>query len=180
MISALGTQPNVKLFELMEVVLARYEVGCGNTCYTLEFVEALYLRTHYLLYSRQNGEEVWAAKSRMMSVAIAMGLHRDPSQWRMPAEIADRRRWLWWTLLSIERWESNIVVINEGGLADVLFPGGKSSFSVDRIQSQITISIPSFLDKPWTQHMTPCHTPHLSIFSSLQRSPAGSPTTRCH
>lgn len=100
---SLGPQPNVKLFDMMETVLGRYEASIGNASYSLELAELLFMRAHYLLYANQNGEEVWAAKSRMMSVATAMGLHRDPSQWRMPVEIAERRRWIWWTMLCLER-----------------------------------------------------------------------------
>lgn len=87
----------------METALARHEASSSGKSYSLEFAELLFLRTHYLLYATQDGEGVWAAKSRLMSVATAMGLHRDPSQWRMSAEIAERRRWLWWYIITMDQ-----------------------------------------------------------------------------
>jgi hypothetical protein len=103
-IAKLGARPGEKLFALMQTTLTRYETdhGAGGG-YSLEYAELLLLRGHYLLFATQGGEEIWAAKSRMMSVATAMGLHRDPSQWRMSTEVAERRRWIWWYILSFER-----------------------------------------------------------------------------
>lgn len=89
----------------MQTAQQRYEDSYGSSAYTLEFAELLLIRGYYYLYATQGGEELWAAKSRVISVATAMGLHRDPSQWKMPMEVAERRRWLWWMILTWGRYE---------------------------------------------------------------------------
>jgi hypothetical protein len=87
----------------METARKRYEENRGGLSYSLEYAEFLLLRAHYHLYATHDAELVWAAKSHLMCVATAMGLHRDPALWKMPVEVAERRRWLWWFILALER-----------------------------------------------------------------------------
>jgi len=35
-----------------------------------------------------------------------MGLHRDPGKWRMHRDVAERRRWAWWHIVLMERWQA--------------------------------------------------------------------------
>jgi hypothetical protein len=74
--------------------------------HSLEYLEYLLTKAHYLLFTTQRGEEIWAARAQMVSLATAMGLHRDPSQWSIAPEVAERRRWLWWYILCYERWQA--------------------------------------------------------------------------
>jgi hypothetical protein len=96
-----GPQPGDALFELMKVAQARYQVH--HSSYSLELAELILLRGHYLLHATQDGEAIWTIRGQMVTIATAMGLHRDPSQWRMPAEVAERRRLLWWHIIAYER-----------------------------------------------------------------------------
>ncbi|KAJ7873396.1 hypothetical protein B0H14DRAFT_2720565 [Mycena olivaceomarginata] len=51
-------------------------------------------------------EEIWHAKSEIVSIGTAMGLHRDPGKWRMHRDVAERRRWAWWHIVLLERWQA--------------------------------------------------------------------------
>jgi hypothetical protein len=74
--------------------------------YSLEHLEFTVVRAHYLVQAAHDGEVTWALRGELISTAMSMGLHRDPSQWAMLPEIAERRRWLWWHVLSFERWQA--------------------------------------------------------------------------
>ncbi|KAL5512772.1 hypothetical protein ACEPAG_3038 [Sanghuangporus baumii] len=90
-----------------------YMVGCeALTRYraesrqlSLELVELLLIRTHYLTLSKNESEEIWSIRGELVSIGTAMGLHRDPDKWRMHREVAERRRWAWWHILLLERWQ---------------------------------------------------------------------------
>lgn len=88
-----------------------YTLGCmsldryrsdGRT-YTLELIELLLLRTHYLTIIKDQCEDLWILRGELVSMAIAMGLHRDPGRWKMSGEVAERRRWAWWNIMLVER-----------------------------------------------------------------------------
>ncbi|KAI5124760.1 hypothetical protein M0805_005394 [Coniferiporia weirii] len=72
---------------------------------SLELVELLLIRTHYLTLSKNDAEEIWAIRGELVSMGTAMGLHRDPERWKMPRELAERRRWAWWHIILLERWQ---------------------------------------------------------------------------
>ncbi|KAH8104985.1 hypothetical protein DFH11DRAFT_1836297, partial [Phellopilus nigrolimitatus] len=83
--------------------LARYRAESRTL--SLELVELLLLRTHYLTLSKDESEEIWALRGELVSIGTALGLHRDPDKWRMPRALADRRRWAWWHVILLERWQ---------------------------------------------------------------------------
>ncbi|KAH9930823.1 uncharacterized protein B0H18DRAFT_1116537 [Fomitopsis serialis] len=97
-------------------------IELGNTCFklsrdllerhreitpthTLEFVELLLAQTHYLIVFETRLEEVCIMCGELLTIATAMGLHCDPQN-VLPVELAERRRWAWWNLILIERWQA--------------------------------------------------------------------------
>ncbi|KAF8656412.1 hypothetical protein AX16_002556 [Volvariella volvacea WC 439] len=91
-----------------------YEVGVvalqrrleETKAYTLELVELQLIRTHYLNMSKTDSEDVWRLRGELISIALAMGLHRDPGKWGMHRDLAERRRWAWWHVVLLERWQA--------------------------------------------------------------------------
>jgi hypothetical protein len=71
----------------------------------LELVELLLLRTHYLTLAKRDTEEIWSIKGELVTIGTAMGLHRDPGQFKISKDrdLAERRRWAWWHILLLER-----------------------------------------------------------------------------
>ena len=91
----------LKFYELACIALQR-RMAEGRT-YTLELVELLLIRCHYLTLSKRDSEEIWYIKGELFSIGTAMGLHRDPGKWNMSRDIAERRRWAWWHIILLER-----------------------------------------------------------------------------
>jgi hypothetical protein len=42
-------------------------------------------------------------RAELVSMGLAMGLHRDPTRWRMSKEVAERKRCARWHIILIER-----------------------------------------------------------------------------
>ncbi|KAK7696574.1 hypothetical protein QCA50_001232 [Cerrena zonata] len=78
----------------------------GGRGYTLELVELLLVRCHYLTYAKEDPEETWRVRGELVSVGTALGLHRDPGNSRFPKLLAERRRWAWWHIILLERWQA--------------------------------------------------------------------------
>lgn len=78
--------------------------------YTLELVELLLCRCHFLTMHKNDSEEIWSMRGDLVAIAMAMGLHRDPSKWRKrwDQQTTERRRWAWWHILLLERWQAFI------------------------------------------------------------------------
>jgi hypothetical protein len=89
-------------YDVMRLALERHRLV--NQKYTIELVELFLVRTHYLYLSKTKGEEVWQIRGELLSIATAMGLHRNPDR-RLPIEFAERRRWAWWHILLLERYD---------------------------------------------------------------------------
>ncbi|CAL1702050.1 unnamed protein product [Somion occarium] len=99
-----------KYYDIMLETLDRYrrtlrEEGHGKG-YTLELVELLLVRCHYLTYAKEDPEETWSVRGELVSMGTAMGLHRDPGNSRFPRAVAERRRWAWWHIVLLERWQA--------------------------------------------------------------------------
>lgn len=92
-----------KFYEIALMALSRWQEE--SKTYTMELIELLLIRTHYLNMSKTDSEDVWSLRGELASIAIAMGLHRDPGKWRMHRDIAERRRWAWWHIILLERYE---------------------------------------------------------------------------
>jgi hypothetical protein len=90
-----------KFYDIMRSALDRHRVE--HKTYSLELVECLLIRCHYLTLSKTDSEEIWCVRGELVSIGMAMGLHRDPLKWRMSKEVAERRRWAWWHIILLER-----------------------------------------------------------------------------
>ncbi|KAG1773830.1 hypothetical protein EDD22DRAFT_984110 [Suillus occidentalis] len=84
-----------RFYDVMRTALDRHRAE--SRTYTLELVECLLIRSHYLNLSKTD---------KLVSMGLAMGLHRDPSRWRMNKELAERKRWAWWHIILLERWQA--------------------------------------------------------------------------
>ncbi|KAG6331659.1 hypothetical protein ID866_7430 [Astraeus odoratus] len=93
-----------KFYGIMRIALNRHREECRT--YSLELVECLLVRCHYLTLSKTDSEEIWSVRGELISIGTAMGLHRDPLKWRMSKEMAERRRWAWWHIILLERWQA--------------------------------------------------------------------------
>ena len=67
----------------------RYRAECRVL--SLELVELLLIRAHYLTISKTESEEIWAIRGEVVSIGTAMGLHRDPDKWRMVSPASPSR-----------------------------------------------------------------------------------------
>jgi len=93
-----------KYYDAMKVALERHRAE--NKTYSLDLVECLLIRCHFLTLSKTDSEEIWSVRGELVSIGMAMGLHRDPKKWRMSIELAERRRWAWWHIVLLERWQA--------------------------------------------------------------------------
>ena len=94
-------EPGAHFYNIMRLILQRKQTE--NRAYTLELVELFLIRSHYLMVSKKDSEEIWLVKGELVNIATAMGLHRDPGR-GVPLEVAERRRWAWWNILMVERY----------------------------------------------------------------------------
>ncbi|KZS97727.1 hypothetical protein SISNIDRAFT_405563, partial [Sistotremastrum niveocremeum HHB9708] len=91
-----------------------YEQGCRalvlheshTRLASLDLVELYLVQIFYLGISKNHAEEIWRIRGCLISAALALGLHRDPSKWQMQQAMAERRRWAWFNALRIERWHA--------------------------------------------------------------------------
>jgi hypothetical protein len=100
-LSSTREQLGQRYYEVARDALSRYRAESRSL--SLELVELLLIRTHYLTLSKNDSEEIWAIRGELMSLGTAMGLHRDPEKWSMSRETAERRRWAWWHIILLER-----------------------------------------------------------------------------
>jgi hypothetical protein len=98
-----------KFYDVMRTALQRRQVE--SRAYTLELVELLLIRTHYLTLKKTDSEEIWSVRGELLTIGTAMGLHRDPGRWKMHRDVAERRRWAWWHIILLERWVFPNVVL---------------------------------------------------------------------
>lgn len=71
--------------------------------YTLDLAEFFSIRCHFQSLCKTDTEQIWSVKDQLMSMCVAMGLHRDPGKWKMSRSIAERRRWIWWGAITFDR-----------------------------------------------------------------------------
>ncbi|KAI0041997.1 hypothetical protein FA95DRAFT_627873 [Auriscalpium vulgare] len=95
---------SVRCYNIMLTVMARDTLDSSS--YTLDLVELLLVRSHYLSLTRIDSEEIWYVKGELVNIAMALGLHREPGTWGIPEALSDRRRWAWWHILFLERWSA--------------------------------------------------------------------------
>ncbi|KJA24617.1 hypothetical protein HYPSUDRAFT_38685 [Hypholoma sublateritium FD-334 SS-4] len=93
-----------KFFEVSGTSLQRRNLETRS--YTLELVELLLARAHFQTLSKADSEEIWQGRGELVTIGTAMGLHRDPGKWKMHRDVAERRRWAWWHIILLERWQA--------------------------------------------------------------------------
>ncbi|KAK7060139.1 hypothetical protein VNI00_000903 [Paramarasmius palmivorus] len=91
-------------FEVSKLALQRRQQE--TKAYTLDLVELRLIQVHYQVLLKTDSEEIWAGRGELVTIGTAMGLHRDPGKWRMPRDLAERRRWAWWHIVILERWQA--------------------------------------------------------------------------
>ncbi|ESK93582.1 nucleus protein [Moniliophthora roreri MCA 2997] len=91
-------------FEVSKLSLERRRQE--TKAYTLDLVELRLIQVHYQVLLKTDSEEIWAGRGELVTIGTAMGLHRDPGKWRMPRDVAERRRWAWWHIILLERWQA--------------------------------------------------------------------------
>ena len=120
-----------RCFEISTVALQRHRnsAAAGERVkeYTLDLMELLLIRCHYRTLAKKESEDIWAGAGELVTIGMAMGLHRDPgldvqtalakvatggepSRERAKVEkevlLAERRRWVWWHVILLERCTS--------------------------------------------------------------------------
>jgi len=91
----------LKFFDVSTTSLQRRNTE--SRAYSLELVELMLVRAHFLTLSKTDSEEIWHVRGELITIGTAMGLHRDPGKWRMHRDVAERRRWAWWHIILLER-----------------------------------------------------------------------------
>ncbi|KAJ6627401.1 fungal-specific transcription factor domain-containing protein [Mycena sp. CBHHK59/15] len=94
----------LKYFDVSTTALHRRQ--SETKTYSLDLIELLLIRCHYLTTAKRDSEEIWHAKGEIVTIGTAMGLHRDPGKWKMHRDVAERRRWAWWHIVLLERWQA--------------------------------------------------------------------------
>ncbi|KAJ7265850.1 fungal-specific transcription factor domain-containing protein [Mycena haematopus] len=94
----------LKYFEVSTTALQRRQMDTKT--YSLDLIELHLIRCHYFTISKKDSEVIWHAKGEIVTIGTAMGLHRDPGKWRMHRDVAERRRWAWWHIVLLERWQA--------------------------------------------------------------------------
>lgn len=105
-----------------EIGLKCYEVSgtalqrrwAESRAYSLELVELHLIRGHYQNLTKNDSEEIWHIRGELVTIGMAMGLHRDPGKWRMHRDVAERRRWAWWHIVLMERYVVSALLIQRG------------------------------------------------------------------
>lgn len=92
----------LKFYEVSTTALQRRTAE--SRTYSLELIELLLIRGMFQTLSKNDTEEIWHIRGELVTIAMAMGLHRDPGKWRMHRDIAERRRWAWWHIVLMERY----------------------------------------------------------------------------
>lgn len=91
----------LKFFDVSTTSLQRR--NAETRAYSLDLVELMLVRAHFLTLSKTDSEEIWHVRGELITIGTAMGLHRDPGKWRMHRDVAERRRWAWWHIILLER-----------------------------------------------------------------------------
>ncbi|KAI0319924.1 CHAT domain-containing protein [Amylostereum chailletii] len=79
-----------------------------STQYGLDMVELLLAQCHYLTLTQVESEELWYLKGKLVTIALALGLHHEPEDDSIP-ELNERRRWAWWNVLCVDRCQAFIM-----------------------------------------------------------------------
>ncbi|KAI0319401.1 hypothetical protein OF83DRAFT_806161 [Amylostereum chailletii] len=98
---------SIRYYDVLYAALAR--IPADSRGYGLDLVEFLLVRYHFVMLVTMDSEELWSLRGEMVTVGLAIGLHRDPGE-RMErdAEDAERKRWAWWHIVAFDRYSAFI------------------------------------------------------------------------
>ncbi|KAG8956654.1 hypothetical protein FRC04_000132 [Tulasnella sp. 424] len=90
-------------FDYSEQAYSQQHVLPFGTPASLDVLELLLLHVQYLELIGE-AEKIWQLRGRLVSLALELGLHRDPGRWSAIGDIErERRREAWWNTLWVER-----------------------------------------------------------------------------
>jgi len=74
---------------------------------SIALLEVYLILAHYHATVKlgDSGEQIWALSHKMTELAVTLGLHRDPGDRGLPEHEVAKRRWVWWNILSFERYD---------------------------------------------------------------------------
>ncbi|KAI0059896.1 hypothetical protein BV25DRAFT_1993355 [Artomyces pyxidatus] len=93
-----------RCYNIMRTVMARQLWDSSH--YNLDYVELFLIRGHYLSLATVDSEEIWHVKGELVTVGLALGLHRESGNWGLLDVVVERRRWAWWHIVFFERWHA--------------------------------------------------------------------------
>ncbi|VDC00073.1 unnamed protein product [Peniophora sp. CBMAI 1063] len=96
---------SAQFYDACELALEREKAGSKVHVWTMDFLEVVLGKCHYLGLSRVDTEELWALRGELVSMATALGLHRYPGK-NVPHLVAERHRWIWGNIIFLERWQA--------------------------------------------------------------------------
>ncbi|KAH9950111.1 fungal-specific transcription factor domain-containing protein [Amylocystis lapponica] len=109
-VTCTATELCEQYYVVVRTALRRLQDEAGNltSIYTVEMVQLLLIKLHYMTFARDDPEEAWSLHGILLNIATAMGMHRDPCTLGHTPSMVGRRRWLWWRILFLERWQAFI------------------------------------------------------------------------
>lgn len=81
-----------------------YETLMSHPSIALLEVYLILAHYHATVKLGDSGEQIWALSHKMIELAMTLGLHRDPGDRGLPEHEVAKRRWVWWNILSFERY----------------------------------------------------------------------------
>jgi Fungal specific transcription factor domain len=100
--------PVDKIQSLAKIFASRANDLIISVCFeigTLEVLQALLLLSIHLLSSMQLNK-CWASVGSLVRTGQGLGLHLDPSNWKISELEKDMRKRLWWGLFCLDRYDS--------------------------------------------------------------------------
>ena len=98
-LSEARTDLSSRYYRLMLEFMAREPMDSSQ--YGLGLVELLLAQSQYLSLTQVALEELWRVRGKLVTIALAMGLHRDPVGANLP-ELDERKRWAWWNVYMLD------------------------------------------------------------------------------
>jgi hypothetical protein len=106
LILALGAVMNMNRANATDAMIQSFVTAARlslrlDSSHSVNLVQIFYLYVTFIMNGRRDsggGEAGWPFLRAGMAVAEAIGLHRDPAQWNLPAEHAEERRIVFWEI----------------------------------------------------------------------------------
>lgn len=78
-------------------------------CHDLTVTDHQHIMANFSLDTDQgrNGDNTWPLWGLAMRITQAMGLHRDPTRWNLPASVVEERRTVFWECHTADIFQAN-------------------------------------------------------------------------